>query len=106
VAPERETELVFVDTECTGLRPDDAIWEFAGLRRYRDGSSSWLHILIEHDEMRAATGFANHSGRSTSPAGAHRNSAGPAGEQRSRSRTSSATMRSWSVRSRRLIRCT
>jgi len=57
VAPERQAELVFVDTECTGLRPDDEIWEFAGLRRYADGSSSWLHILVEHDEMRAATGL-------------------------------------------------
>jgi hypothetical protein len=57
VAPERGTELVFVDTECTGLRPDDEIWEFAGLRRYHDGSSSWLHMLIEHDEIRAATGL-------------------------------------------------
>ena len=50
-------DLVFVDTECTGLRPDDQIWEFAGLRRYRDGSSSWLHMLVQHDEMRAATGL-------------------------------------------------
>ena len=55
--PATATELVFVDTECTGLRPDDEIWEFAGLRRYADGSSSWLHMLVEHREMRAATGL-------------------------------------------------
>lgn len=57
MTPERISDIVFVDTECTGLRPDDEIWEFAGLRRYLDGSSSWLHMLIEHDEMRAATGL-------------------------------------------------
>ena len=51
------SDAAFVDTECTGLRPDDEIWEFAGLRRYADRSSSWLHMLIEHDEMRAATGL-------------------------------------------------
>jgi hypothetical protein len=51
------SDAAFVDTECTGLRPDDEIWEFAGLRRYADGSSSWLHMLIEHDEIRAATGL-------------------------------------------------
>ena len=54
---ERQEALVFVDTECTGLRPDDEIWEFAGLRRCPDGSSSWLHMLVEHNEMRAATGL-------------------------------------------------
>jgi DNA polymerase III epsilon subunit-like protein len=59
VTPESaiNTDLVFVDTECTGLRPDDEIWEFAGLRRFTDGSTSWLHMLVEHDEMRAATGL-------------------------------------------------
>lgn len=57
MTPERTSDIVFVDTECTGLRPGDEIWEFAGLRRYLDGSSSWLHMLIEHDEMRAATGL-------------------------------------------------
>lgn len=41
--------LVFADTETTGLRRDDEIWEFAGIRRDPDGVVDDLHLFIEHD---------------------------------------------------------
>lgn len=42
----------FLDTETTGLGPDDEIWEFAG-RRYGDGDIQELHLFIEHDVRKA-----------------------------------------------------
>lgn len=45
---------VFLDTETTGLGPDDEIWEFAGIRREDDGSESRLHLFIAHDAYRCA----------------------------------------------------
>lgn len=47
-------ELVFLDTECTGLDLDADIWEFAAVRRHADGSRSELHMFIEHDPIKAA----------------------------------------------------
>jgi hypothetical protein len=44
--------LVFMDTETTGLRLDDDIWEFAAVRREPDGSESELHLFIEHDQRK------------------------------------------------------
>ena len=46
-------DLVFLDTETTGLGPDDEIWEFAAVRRYEQGDEAALHIQIEHDEAKA-----------------------------------------------------
>ena len=48
------SEVVFLDTECTGLGHDADIWEFAAVRRYADGSRSELHMFIEHDKAKAA----------------------------------------------------
>jgi DNA polymerase III epsilon subunit-like protein len=47
------TELVFLDTECTGLDLDADIWEFAAVRRRTDGSRSQLHLFIAHDSAKA-----------------------------------------------------
>jgi hypothetical protein len=47
-------ELVFLDTECTGLDRDADIWEFGAIRRHADGTESRLHIFIAHDETKAA----------------------------------------------------
>lgn len=48
------SDLVFLDTETTGLGPDDEIWEFAAVRRFdRDGAEVALHIQIEHDRSKA-----------------------------------------------------
>jgi len=47
-------ELVFVDTECTGLDLDADIWEFAAVRRHSDGSRSQLHLFVAHDPAKAA----------------------------------------------------
>ena len=47
-------ELVFLDTECTGLDQDADIWEFGAIRRHADGAESRLHIFIAHDETKAA----------------------------------------------------
>ena len=47
------SDLVFLDTETTGLGPDDEIWEFAAVRRYEQGDEAALHIQIEHDEAKA-----------------------------------------------------
>ena len=47
-------ELVFLDTECTGLDLDADIWEFAAVRRHVDGSRSELHMFIEHNPVKAA----------------------------------------------------
>jgi hypothetical protein len=45
--------LVFMDTESTGLRPDDEVWEYAGRRRNTDGTTDELHIFISHDVRKA-----------------------------------------------------
>jgi DNA polymerase III epsilon subunit-like protein len=47
------TDVVFLDTETTGLSPDDQIWEFAAIRRFDSGIESELHLFIAHDETRA-----------------------------------------------------
>ncbi|MCH9668431.1 MAG: hypothetical protein K0U76_13920 [Actinomycetia bacterium] len=46
-------ELVFLDTECTGLQFDAEIWELAAIRRHADGSQSRLHLFVEHDTAKA-----------------------------------------------------
>lgn len=43
------TDIVFLDTETTGLSIDDDIWEFAGIRRNGDWHSRAMHLFIEHD---------------------------------------------------------
>jgi hypothetical protein len=48
-----DVPIVFMDTEATGLLPDDEVWEFAGLRRNPDGSTEDLHLFIEHNEGKA-----------------------------------------------------
>jgi DNA polymerase III epsilon subunit-like protein len=48
------SELVFLDTECTGLDHDADIWEFAAVRRHADGSHSELHMFLDHDRTKAA----------------------------------------------------
>jgi DNA polymerase III epsilon subunit-like protein len=48
------TELVFLDTECTGLAHDADIWEFAAVRRHADGSRDHLHMFVDHDRSKAA----------------------------------------------------
>ena len=48
------TDLVFLDTETTGLGPDDEIWEFAAIRRTPEGAETSVHIQIEHDRTKAA----------------------------------------------------
>ncbi len=45
--------ICFVDTEATGLRPDDEIWEFAGRRRNPDGTTDELHLFISHATHKA-----------------------------------------------------
>jgi DNA polymerase III epsilon subunit-like protein len=47
------TDIVFLDTETTGLSPDDEIWEFAAIRRFDSGIESELHMFIAHDESKA-----------------------------------------------------
>ncbi|QGJ87618.1 exonuclease [Gordonia phage Faith5x5] len=51
------TDLVFLDTETTGLGPDDEVWEFAAIRRRFNAMGyveARLHIHIEHDIDKAA----------------------------------------------------
>lgn len=43
------TDLIFLDTETTGLSLEDDIWEFAGIRRSPDGAETRLHLFIQHD---------------------------------------------------------
>jgi hypothetical protein len=43
------SDLVFIDTETTGLKLHDHIWEFAAIRRFADGTESVTHIHIDHD---------------------------------------------------------
>ncbi len=47
-------ELVFLDTECTGLGLGADIWEVGAVRRHADGSRSELHMFVEHDPAKAA----------------------------------------------------
>jgi len=47
-------ELVFLDTECTGLELDADIWEFGAVCRHADGSRSALHMFVDHDRAKAA----------------------------------------------------
>lgn len=46
------TDLIFLDTETTGLALSDDIWEFAAIRRRPDGTETRLHLFIEHDERK------------------------------------------------------
>ena len=61
------TPICILDTETTGLRPDDEIWEFFGRRREADGTSTDLHLFIEHDKSKAqqlpASFFADYKDR-------------------------------------------
>lgn len=46
------TRIAFVDTETTGLSPDDDIWEFAAIVREEDGTETTCHMFIQHDTQR------------------------------------------------------
>lgn len=41
--------LVFMDTETTGLRLTDDVWEFAAIKRYGDGFEESWRFLVEHN---------------------------------------------------------
>lgn len=41
--------MVIMDTETTGLSLDDDIWEFAALRRERNGRETTHHFFLRHD---------------------------------------------------------
>lgn len=45
--------LVFMDTETTGLSPDDHIWEWAAIRVETDGTTTAYHCFVEHDLTKA-----------------------------------------------------
>lgn len=53
VEPVGDTMICFIDTEATGVGPDDEIWEFAARRRNDDGTSEDLHFFIVHNEDKA-----------------------------------------------------
>jgi hypothetical protein len=42
-----------MDTETTGLSPDDHIWEWAAIRREADGTMTAYHCFVEHDLTKA-----------------------------------------------------
>ena len=44
--------IVFLDTETTGLGPDDEPWEIAAIRRDPDGTETELDMFVEHDTSR------------------------------------------------------
>jgi hypothetical protein len=46
--------IVFLDTETTGLDPDDEIWEFAAIRREVDGQQAAHRVLVQHNLAKAA----------------------------------------------------
>ncbi|MBY0442215.1 MAG: 3'-5' exonuclease [Mycobacteriaceae bacterium] len=48
-------EVIFIDTECTGMALDAEIWEFAAIRLRSDGSRHELHMFIAHDTAKADT---------------------------------------------------
>lgn len=48
------TALLFLDTETTGLTLDDDIWEFAAIRREKDGIETEHHLFVEHDPAKCA----------------------------------------------------
>ncbi|MFB4306942.1 hypothetical protein [Actinomadura sp. GTD37] len=48
------SSLIFLDTETTGLRPDDDIWEFAAIVRAPDGTERTTHMFIQHDVQRCS----------------------------------------------------
>lgn len=47
--------LLFLDTETTGLTPDDHIWEIAATLRLPDGSQIAYHEFVQHDQAKAET---------------------------------------------------
>lgn len=50
------TDLIFLDTETTGLGMDADIWEFAAIRRRAaDGTYEQLHLFIDHDYRKCVT---------------------------------------------------
>lgn len=46
--------IVFMDTETTGLDPDDHIWEWAAVRREPGSATTTFHCFVEHDPVKAA----------------------------------------------------
>lgn len=46
--------IVFMDTETTGLGPDEHIWEFAAMRRDETGPETFYHCFVQHNLNRAA----------------------------------------------------
>jgi hypothetical protein len=45
--------IVFMDTECTGLSPEDHIWEWAAIRRDDTGHVERYHCFVQHDVSKA-----------------------------------------------------
>lgn len=43
------SDVAFQDCETLGLNPRAPIWEYAGIRRYGDGTQREFQCLIEHD---------------------------------------------------------
>lgn len=48
------TAIVFMDTETTGLDPDDEVWEFAAVRRETDGAEIRRRWFVRHNVAKAA----------------------------------------------------
>jgi len=46
--------IVFMDTETTGLGPEDQIWEIAAIRLDPDGTHTEFHAFVIHDYALAA----------------------------------------------------
>lgn len=47
------TSLLFLDTETTGLDPDDHIWEIAVIHRSPDHPTFTRHWFVQHDTTKA-----------------------------------------------------
>lgn len=48
-------DVVFLDTETTGLLPVDEVWEVSALRRHPDGTEVSLSLQVRHNRARAKT---------------------------------------------------
>lgn len=48
-------DVVFLDTETTGLAVTDDIWEIGAIRRHSDKTVSELHMFVEHDVRKCRT---------------------------------------------------
>lgn len=46
--------VVFLDTETTGLRDEDDVWEIAAILRAENGTEQTFHTFVEHSAEKAA----------------------------------------------------